>query len=552
MASVCQAEGGDDKTPLEYLVKGAPERVLDMCTGVLVEGKVIPMTQEERDHLEGLNKILAKRGERVLAFAYAELDRGLCPPGFEFETDPPNFPTGNLTWAGFVSLIDPPRQSVLPAVRSCHQAGVKVFMVTGDHPITARSIAKSLDIITKPTLEELQEDGLEDTVDAETYREAIVVHGTEIEEFTQDDWDFVLQHKEIVFARTMPQQKQDIVHQLAKLGHIVAMTGDGVNDAPALKAAHVGIAMGLAGTAVAKEAAQVILQKDDFGSIVEAVKEGRLIFDNLKKCVAYVLSSNVPEIIPFLLFIAAKIPLGIETIVILTIDLGTDLAPAVSLAFEDSEESIMLRKPRRADEHLVGPQMMCVAYGTIGLFQTFAAYFAWCYVFIDAGFSINGLLNSALEYRTHWSDLDFERQDFYNRMCRKNLKWLATGGDCEQSFTLYRQTTLEQAQAAYLAAVVWAQIGNVLIRKTQIASIFNVKRMADNTVMLGSLLSEIIVLICIIYIPGLNHGFLMNMISAKHLFCSIWIIPFLILWDETRKCLCRRNLKGFFNRYSNF
>ena len=547
-----QEDDEENKKPVQLYMKGAPERILDRCTSLLRNGDTVPMSQEERSEIDRQNVVLAKRGERVLAFAYAEVDPVMADPGaVEIDMEKlDGFPIERLTFVGFVAMIDPARLSVAPAIRECNSAGVKVFMVTGDHPITARSIAKTLGLLTHKTLEEIQEDG-DQGIDEETYREAIVVHGRDMEDFDQPDWDFVLEHKEIVFARTMPSQKQEIVNQLKELGHVVAMTGDGVNDAPALKAAHVGIAMG-SGTAVAKEAGQVWLTEDDFGAIVTGVREGRLIFDNLKKCIAYVLSSNVPEIIPFLLFIAGRIPLGIETIVILTIDLGTDLAPAVALAFEEPEASIMQRKPRRADEHLVGPQLMCIAYGTIGLFQTFIAYFAWCYVFLDRGFNINHLLGAAPSYREDWSALDPERQEFFTTMCRKNQHYIAQGGDCQQGFTNYRHSTLGQAQAAYLVAVVFSQVANVLIRKTQTATIFTWSRMFDNTFLLGSFVSEAVIVCMIVYVPGLNTAFNMEAIRADYFWCSVWIIPFILIWDETRKWLCRRDPKGFFARYSNF
>ncbi len=379
MLAIHEQEGPDkDKLPVILMVKGAPERVMGMCGFYLQNGENMPLDATARANFESINENLARRGERVLAFAHLELPRSEYPPGFVFDVDSEvaNFPKTNLVLVGFLSLIDPPRMSVRPSIEQCNTAGIQVFMVTGDHPITAHAIAKSLKIITTPTAAELAFEGKEVPFG---YCESIVVHGTEMLEFTEDDWTRVLKHKQIVFARTMPQQKQDIVRELNKIGKVVAMTGDGVNDAPALKAANVGIAMG-SGAAVAKEAAQLVLLTDDFGAIIDGIREGRLIFENLKKCIAYVLSSNVPELVPFLLFIAMKIPLAIETICILLIDLGTDLAPAVSLAYEEAEDAIMEIPPRDEHAHLVGFQMMCLAYGTIGIFETFASYFAFMYV----------------------------------------------------------------------------------------------------------------------------------------------------------------------------
>lgn len=168
-----------------------------------------------------------------------------------------------------------------------------------------------------------------------------------------------------------------------------------------------------------------MLINDDFGSIVEGIKQGRLIFENLKKTISYVLSSNIPEIIPFLLFIAMKIPLGLETIMILFIDVGTDLVPAVALAYEDPEEAIMRMKPRTKDTHLVTWSTMSIAYLFIGMFETFASFFAWCYVYYDYGFTIKSLIGSGINYTTNWNDLpDYdnnERKRFFTSLCNDNL-----------------------------------------------------------------------------------------------------------------------------------
>lgn len=545
MLSINEQEHEADSKPLLLMMKGAPERVMNMCTHVLNNGQLELMDEKVRAEMETINETLARRGERVLAFAHLELPRDKFPPGYVFDADstPPNFPTTGLTLVGFLSLIDPPRMSVKPAIEQCNTAGIKVFMVTGDHPITAHAIAKSLGLITKPTAAELRFDGLPVPED---YHEAIVVHGTEMQTFTAEDWKRVLRHKEIVFARTMPQQKQDIVRELNELGNIVAMTGDGVNDAPALKAANVGIAMG-SGAAVAKEAAQLILLNDDFGAIVDGIREGRLIFENLKKCISYVLSSNIPEIIPFLLFIALKIPLAIETISILIIDLGTDLAPAVALAYEEPEDAIMQVPPRPEHAHLVGPQLMFISYGTIGMIQNFCAFFAFLWVFYDYGFTIDNLLGSGIEYKENWDDLSNERKEFFDKLCRKVDDYQ---GDCQQGFVDYRIEALEYAQGAFLLTVVWSQIANILIRKTQVASIFDWKRLTENKVMIYSVLFEIGLILIIVY-PG-GEAFQMRG-DSLYLCTGLWVIPLIIIWDEIRKFLCRwEPTAEWFRTYTTF
>lgn len=186
------------------------------------------------------------------------------------------------------------------------------------------------------------------------------------------------------FARTSPEQKYIIVSACQQAGYIVAVTGDGVNDSPAMKKADIGIAMGIEGTDVAKDASDMILLDDNFASIVIGIMEGRLIFDNLKKSIAYTLSSNIPEILPFLLFIVTMIPLPLSTVLILAIDLGTDMVPAISMAYETAEADLMLRKPRDArTDRLVTGRLISYSYFQIGVVQAIAAMFVWFTVWYD-------------------------------------------------------------------------------------------------------------------------------------------------------------------------
>jgi sodium/potassium-transporting ATPase subunit alpha len=319
----------------------------------------------------------------VLGFAQCWLPRADFPVGFVFDAETGNFPTDRLCFVGLVSLIDPPRDAVPDAVAKCRAAFIRVVMVTGDHPATATAIARQVGIISPQsvTANELieQRGGNVTLLEMAARREAraIVVHGELLRDMSDDDLDLVLWHDEIVFARTSPQQKLRIVEGFQRRGEVVAVTGDGVNDSPALKKANVGVAMGIAGSDVSKESARLVLMDDNFASIVAAVEEGRLIFANLAKSICYTLTSNLPALAPFMFFIILRIPLGLTTLLILAITLGTDIAPAISLAYEPPEADIMQAPPRRSDERLVNLKLAGLSYLIVGVTQTLSGFFCF-------------------------------------------------------------------------------------------------------------------------------------------------------------------------------
>merc|ERR1719450_44756 len=385
-------EQEDETDPRHLLVmKGAPERVLDRCSHILINGEETPLDDASLfnwayDELGGL-------GERVLGFAHYYLPAEDFPKGFAFDTESENvnFPVNGLCFVGLISMIDPPRAAVPDAVVKCRSAGIKVIMVTGDHPITAKAIAKSVGIISEG-METVEDIAARNNVPVSEVNprdaRACVVHGGELKDLNEKQLDEILMyHSEIVFARTSPQQKLIIVEGCQRMGAIVAVTGDGVNDSPALKKADIGVAMGIAGSDVSKQAADMILLDDNFASIVTGVGEGRLIFDNLKKSIAYTLTSNIPEISPFLLFILADVPLPLGTVTILCIDLGTDMVPAISLAYEEAESDIMKRQPRNPfTDKLVNERLISMAYGQIGMIQASAGFFVYFVILCENGF----------------------------------------------------------------------------------------------------------------------------------------------------------------------
>merc|ERR1712213_125249 len=402
--SIHETSDPSDKRNL-LVMKGAPERILQRCSTIVIDGQERPLTEDWKNAFETAYMELGGLGERVLGFCDYMLPEDKYPAGYPYDADEENFPLENLRFVGLMSMIDPPRAAVPDAVLKCRSAGIKVIMVTGDHPITAKAIARSVGIISDGT-ETVEDIATRKGIPVEEVnpREALaaVVHGGEIKDLSEKALDEILMyHTEIVFARTSPQQKLIIVEGCQRMGRIVAVTGDGVNDSPALKKADIGVAMGIAGSDVSKQAADMILLDDNFASIVTGVEEGRLIFDNLKKSIAYTLTSNIPEISPFLAFILCDIPLPLGTVTILCIDLGTDMLPATSLAYEEAETDIMKRAPRDPlHDKLVNERLISMAYGQIGMLQALSGFVIYFVIMMENGFLPGRLFG----IRPYWDD----------------------------------------------------------------------------------------------------------------------------------------------------
>ena len=408
------------------VMKGAPERIIEKCSTIYIDGADLELNEFWKNKIQNGNNDLGSLGERVLGFCDLRLDAKKYPKGYKFDIDDPNYPIQNLRFLGLMSMIDPPRASVPDAVEKCRSAGIKVVMVTGDHPVTAKAIARSVGIISakNETVEDIAARlgipvGKVNKKDAK----ACVIHGGELKNMSSNDIDEILNnHEEIVFARTSPQQKLIIVESFQRNGAIVAVTGDGVNDSPALKKADIGVAMGIAGSDVSKQAADMILLDDNFSTIVTGVEEGRLIFDNLKKSIAYTLTSKIPEIAPFLFYVLSDIPLALGTITILCIDLGTDMIPAISMAYEKAESDIMKRKPRDPNnDKLVGQRLISMAYGQIGMMQASGAFFVYFIIMAENGFWPSRLLG----LRKSWDSISVnDLEDSYGQEWVNIIKFI--------------------------------------------------------------------------------------------------------------------------------
>ncbi|XP_029207817.2 sodium/potassium-transporting ATPase subunit alpha-3-like [Acropora muricata] len=521
--SVHEQENPNDPRHL-LVMKGAPERILERCATILINGREEVLDDEKKEAFERAYMALGGLGERVLGFSHFYLNVEDYPRGYEFSTDdPPNFPLENLCFVGLMSMIDPPRAAVPDAVSKCRSAGIKVIMVTGDHPITAKAIARGVGIISEgtETVEDIAErlDVPIASVNPQDAK-AIVVHGGQLKDISAQKLDEILkEHTEIVFARTSPQQKLIIVEGCQRQGAIVAVTGDGVNDSPALKRADIGVAMGIAGSDVSKQAADMILLDDNFASIVTGVEEGRLIFDNLKKSIAYTLTSNIPEITPFLMFIIIGIPQPLGIVTILCIDLGTDMVPAISLAYEKAESDIMKRKPRDPlRDKLVNERLIAMAYGQIGFIQALGGFFTYFVIMAENGFFPSRLIG----IREEWEDSkNHSVEDSYG-----------------QEWSYGQRKVLEYTcHTAFFVSIVVVQWADLIICKTRKNSIFQ-QKMTNKALNFG-LVFETLLAVMLCYTPGLSTGLRMYPLLPAWWFPAIPFSLLIFVYDECRRYIIR-------------
>ncbi len=446
--------------------KGALEALLPLCNSAVSTAGVQPLDAAMREAYLAAQEQMAKNGLRVLAMAYRQVAEQNKRDELEQE----------LTLLGLVALQDPPRPEVPQAVSLCRRAGIRVIMITGDHPGTARAIAEQIGM--------LPETG------------GKVVLGEELARLTDTQLQFMLDENGLVFARVSAQQKLRIVQALRRKGETVAVTGDGVNDAPALKFADIGVAMGLSGTDVAREAADMVLLDDNFATIVNAVEEGRAVYANIRKFLTYILTSNIPEIVPYLAFVLCKIPLPLTVVQILAVDLGTDMLPALGLGAEPPTPAVMHEPPRHKSRRLLDGRLILRAYGFLGMLEAAAAMTAFFMVLQAGG-------------------------------------WTA-GQELAAGNALYMAAT-----TACLAAIVVAQVANVFICRDERLSVIGLP-LFKNRVILFGIGMELLLLGLIVFTPAGNALFGTAPFERQ---IWLWIAAFallMLLLEEIRKAWLRR------------
>ena len=458
-------------------VKGAPKEVLDLCTHRKSKDAMAAMNEQDRRGIMAVNDEYARSGLRVLAVASRSIspEDGL-PASLASYT--PELVERELTFLGLIAMVDPPRPEVSAAVKKCHRAGIRIIMITGDYGLTAESIARRIGIVKGD--------------------HPHIITGGELEKLSPAQLKEVLSD-EVVFARVAPEQKLQVVSALQDMQQIVAVTGDGVNDSPALKKADIGVAMGISGTDVAKEAADMILTDDNFASIVNAIEEGRAVYNNIRKFVLYIFNSNMAAAVPMVLYLFSRgaIPLPLTIMQVLAIDLGTDMVPAMGLGVEKPEAGIMDAPPRSQKQSLLSRGLVFKAFFWYGLLEALfgtAAYFF-------------------LNYLHGWP-----------------VSPLAASG------TLYQMAT-----AMTFAAIVMAQVGAVFGCRTERHPIWKVGLLGNPLILIG-IAVEFVLLSLLVYlpIPFLHQLFHTAPLGIREWGFLLLIPPAMLLADEIRKALLRK------------
>ena len=449
-------------------VKGAPKKIISLCNQISVGNTVRRFTSDEKEEVIKIHDEMASEGLRILGMAYKDLPNS-------FEDYDPYVVEKDMIFTGLVAMHDPPRPEVRRAVKKCHQAGIRIIMITGDYGLTAKAIAKEVGIISG---------------------ECTLIKGRELDEMTDSEVYRLIKSKgNVIFARAVPEHKMRIASILEDKKEIVAMTGDDVNDAPALKKADIGVAMGITGTDVAKEASDMVLTDDNFATIVSAIKEGRTIYENIRKFITYIFTHETAEILPFILMVLLKIPLPITVMQILAIDLGTDTLPALALGMGPSESDVMKRPPRRHDERLLNLPVIFRGYIYLGLIEALLVISGYFWVLFSGGWQ--------------WGDSLLFTDPLY-----------------------LRSTTI------VFVGIVCAQIGNLLACQTTRMSSLKLGLFKNRWILIG-ILFEILVILSIVYIPYLQNIFGTTSLSINEWLYVITFIPIMFLADELRKYFIR-------------
>lgn len=464
--SIVQLENTPQGLQRVVHTKGGIREILDVCDEIQLGAERVPLTEEIIHQIMQVNDNYARLGLRVLAASQRTMDRE------ESDYSVDGLEKGQ-TFLGMMAMMDPPRSDVVEAVRACHNAGIRIIMITGDYGLTAETIARNIGIVEG--------------------NQVRVVTGVELEGMDEATLQAAVQDQ-VIFARVAPEHKLRVVTALQSLGHVVAVTGDGVNDAPALKKANIGVAMGITGSDVAKEAADMILTDDNFHSIVNAIEEGRAVYENIKRFTTYIFTSNAPEAVPFIFFALSggRIPIALPVMHVLAVDLGTDIVPALGLGAEPPEQGVMNVPPRKLTDHLITPELLIRSYLILGLVEGAVSMFAFYFYYWTNG------------YQGKWIDLP----DFGN---------------------LYLAAT-----AMAFCGVVATQIGNLFTQRAVHRSILKVP-LFNNRLILAGLLSELVLALSIVYVPFMQRFIGTASFDPKYLLFLILWIPALPLVDAIYK-----------------